>query len=41
MQSAIQFTCASACKTMLARTAGAPGPETMNRLGNPSTANPR
>src|SRR4051812_39374618 len=37
MASAIQFTCASACKTMLASTAGAPGPDTRNKLGSRRT----
>ena len=41
MHSAIQFTWASACSTMLASTAGAPGPDTMKRFGNPSTPSPR
>jgi hypothetical protein len=41
MASAIQFTWTSACNTMLASTAGAPGPEIKNRLGNPSTPNPK
>ena len=41
MQSAIQFTCCSIDTIMLVSTDGLPGPEIVNRFGNPTTPRPR